>query len=324
MPLYLAAGLLAFMALGSLIALYAAARSEITLEFQPQVADKNTQVKLAVKIQETIFSRPLRGDIELPPHLTASPVPAQSKANQTEILELSTANLSKLYLNCVYHGEIAINRAQFIGTDIFGLWRYVKHLKSHPKLAILPNLTQQNLAKPRSNYEEFEPSVLIRPFQVGDDLRQINWKATAKKGELMSRESDRSNAEVLLLVISKSTWDSGDLDYREKIIETALGIFDHAKANGLKTVILHHHQLLAPLDLLAAKRSLVGLDYRRAKIAVVNSSLSVMLLGAAESKELISSFQAQLTQANLGAQQELKVALSSSALARIKVIEVAK
>ena len=75
-------------------------------------------------------------------------------------------------------------------------------LRKYNLLAISNNLTQYGIKKVRrlGHTMEFEQ---IKEYVLGDDLRTINWKATAKKNQLMVNQFQDEKAQPIYSVIDK-------------------------------------------------------------------------------------------------------------------------
>jgi uncharacterized protein (DUF58 family) len=68
-----------------------------------------------------------------------------------------------------------------------------------------------------------EPSLFagVRPYQPGDQLRRIHWKATARLGRTVSRRYDPARERELLLAVDIQTWpgDYWMLNWEEDLVE---------------------------------------------------------------------------------------------------------
>ncbi|KAF1012739.1 MAG: hypothetical protein GAK31_03956 [Stenotrophomonas maltophilia] len=74
----------------------------------------------------------------------------------------------------------------------------------------------------------------MREYRVGDSLRQLDWKATARARKLVSREyQDEKNQQLVLLV---------DTGRRMLVSESGLSHFDHALNAALVVAYLALHQ----------------------------------------------------------------------------------
>ncbi len=78
----------------------------------------------------------------------------------------------------------------------------------------------------RQNEEVF-PDVELRKFVAGDSIRAVNWKASARAGELFTRKyMDEANPEVFLLTDFSHSGLNGEdkIILEDKIVEASLGI----------------------------------------------------------------------------------------------------
>ncbi|WP_150306805.1 DUF58 domain-containing protein [Planctomonas psychrotolerans] len=82
-----------------------------------------------------------------------------------------------------------------------------------------------------------EDDLITREYQLGDPLRRVHWRATARHGELMVRqEEQRSNPEAMVLLDSDSRHypgaDARSSDAFERAVELAASVALHLRAAG--------------------------------------------------------------------------------------------
>jgi len=77
----------------------------------------------------------------------------------------------------------------------------------------------------------------IRGYQPGDDFRQINWKATARRGELMTSEHMREVGGACYLVLEAVAPDYFD---RDRLAAAFLGIANNLTMQGTAFGVLVH------------------------------------------------------------------------------------
>ncbi|MEI8241043.1 MAG: DUF58 domain-containing protein [Actinomycetota bacterium] len=83
-----------------------------------------------------------------------------------------------------------------------------------------------------------------REYVPGDDLRRINWKSTARTGELIVRETTREGVRHCTVVLDTFEFEYDDPDAFERAVVAAASIVACAAAEGVAT------RLVAPgLDL---------------------------------------------------------------------------
>lgn len=77
----------------------------------------------------------------------------------------------------------------------------------------------------------------IREYQAGDDLRQINWKATARRGKLITNERMREVGGTCYLVLEAVSPDYFD---RDRLAATFLGIANTLTIQGSRFGFVIH------------------------------------------------------------------------------------
>jgi uncharacterized protein (DUF58 family) len=114
-------------------------------------------------------------------------------------------------------GEYHFGKLNIYTTSVFGLiarrfsfndqamiptYPSFMQLRKYNLLAISNNLTQYGIKKVRrlGHTMEFEQ---IKEYVLGDDLRTINWKATAKKNQLMVNQFQDEKSQPIYSVIDK-------------------------------------------------------------------------------------------------------------------------
>lgn len=117
--------------------------------------------------------------------------------------------------------------------SLLWLWRHVRVAGAPQRVRVYPNfapltrfalfsaeqasrLVGAHLKRRRGEGTDFHQ---MREYRVGDSLRQIDWKATARSRKLISREyQDEKNQQLVMLI---------DTGRRMMAREDALGHFDH-------------------------------------------------------------------------------------------------
>ena len=147
-------------------------------------------------------------------------IPIQFQVRNFKIdrkLDASSITELKYELRPVERGEYHFGRLNIYVTSIFGLvarrftaddnamvptYPSFMQLRKYDLLAISNNLHQYGIKKIRriGHTMEFEQ---IKDYVLGDDLRTINWKATAKKNQLMVNQFQDEKSQPIYSVIDK-------------------------------------------------------------------------------------------------------------------------
>ena len=139
-------------------------------------------------------------DFKIDRKLKASSVAElQYQLRPTERGEYHFGNLN-IYVTSVF-GLIA-RRFTFDDSSMVPTYPSFIQLRKYDLLAISNNLHQYGIKKVRrlGHTMEFEQ---IKEYVMGDDLRTINWKATAKKNELMVNQFQDEKSQPVYSVIDK-------------------------------------------------------------------------------------------------------------------------
>ena len=121
-------------------------------------------------------------------------------------------------------GEYQLGPLRFEQADLFGLWRKTRQFDVGETILVRPKI--HNLLGDATGRHQQAPSRTANPalsssiafdrlraYVVGDDLRRVHWKTSARAGELMVRETLDEIVDDILIVIDDNTGDNtGDLD----------------------------------------------------------------------------------------------------------------
>ncbi|MEM9680983.1 MAG: DUF58 domain-containing protein, partial [Bacteroidota bacterium] len=147
-------------------------------------------------------------------------IPVQFQVRNFKIvrkLDPSSYTELKYELRPVERGEYHFGKLNIYVTSVFGLVarRFISddkvmiptypsfiQLRKYDLIAISNNLLQYGIKKVRrlGHTMEFEQ---IKDYVLGDDLRTINWKATAKKGQLMVNQFQDEKSQPVYSIIDK-------------------------------------------------------------------------------------------------------------------------
>ena len=147
-------------------------------------------------------------------------IPVQFQVRNFKIerkLNASSTSEIEYILRPVERGEYHFGKLNIYVTSVFGLisrrfsyddggmvptYPSFMQLRKYDLLAISNNLHQYGIKKIRKigHTMEFEQ---IKEYVLGDDLRTINWKATAKRNELMVNQYQDEKSQPIYSVIDK-------------------------------------------------------------------------------------------------------------------------
>ena len=143
-------------------------------------------------------------------------------------------------------GDAHFGAATLRGHSPLGLWRYTARLGESESIRVYPNFAATTrfdelvqaartrdvgIKRQRLRGEGLEFHQL-REYRAGDSIRQIDWKATSRKRELISREYEAEHDQRIVFLL--------DCSRRMRTKDGDLSHFDH----GLNAMILLAHVAL--------------------------------------------------------------------------------
>jgi uncharacterized protein (DUF58 family) len=106
-------------------------------------------------------------------------------------------------------------------------------------LALPPRSWQGDMSVKRWVVEDPFRRIGVRPYRSGDSLRQVNWSATARTGELQAHQLDTTADYDVLIVLNvedhAEVWRTiNDVETIEQGIRIAAGAAMHLIRNGME------------------------------------------------------------------------------------------
>lgn len=156
-------------------------------------------------------------------------------------------------LKCNRRGNYELGNLQVQIGDIFGFITrkaIVKdsiHLTVYPKVrpiekfAITGRESFGKLSSTQKYNEDYSSIKDIRKYQPGDSMKRINWKVSAKKGELHVKNYDYSskvNIQVYLDFQLDKYYHDKEALVEEKAVECCVSIINHALKQSIDTTLI--------------------------------------------------------------------------------------
>ena len=150
-------------------------------------------------------------------------------------------------IRSVYRGEYTVGIKDITFYDFLGLFRFkltpkkLHKLLVTPRIISIPDLSLDSAtddATTSKNYllgEDYSNVAELRAFQPTDSYRQIHWKASAKKGELISKNfhEEEQHAATFFIDNVRTSDDLKDaLDAEDKMIEMVASAMSHCYRAG--------------------------------------------------------------------------------------------
>lgn len=131
-------------------------------------------------------------------------------------------------------GVYELGPARLRSGDIFGLFSRDQHVERRSRIVVYPRTVDLGdmalpsrrplgeLAGGQRWYEDPSRISGVRDYRAGDSFRRIDWKATARRGELQSRTYEPSASRQLLLCLNTQTIVPAWAGYRPDVLERCI------------------------------------------------------------------------------------------------------
>jgi uncharacterized protein (DUF58 family) len=217
-----------FTGVGLLLARAPRIGAEVELDQERVVEGEEADVSVA--LDAGIGAERVEVLLELPWQL----VPVQGGNPRTIRLVDGEGRRLTYRLHCTRWGAFRVGRIYFRTEDAFGLYRHEAVLDRRTPLKVYPTEEAvRNLLRPvetqvfsgnhvaRQKGEGIEFADL-RPFVAGDRIRHVNWRASARRGELWVNEHHAErNADVVIFLDSFAEARQGDLSTLDPALRAA-------------------------------------------------------------------------------------------------------
>ncbi|MFD9894346.1 DUF58 domain-containing protein [Amycolatopsis sp. NPDC059027] len=139
-------------------------------------------------------------------------------------------------------------------TDPFGLCEFERELIAHSRLVVVPQvfplwglpsgagIGAGDDGTIRLHAGQGEPDVIVRQYRMGDDLRKVHWRSTARRDEIMVRVEERpwrGGTTVLLDHRAAAHHGAGPAASLEWAVSFAASVALHLRRSG------HHVRLVS-------------------------------------------------------------------------------
>ena len=157
----------------------------------------------------------------------------------------------KTKLLCRYRGEYCVGIKQIVVKDFLGLFSVTYRIKEplsvivSPAIVHLPSLSDKEMFadSDRDNLQKKPvPDIPVREYMTGDEMRFINWKASAIMQKLMVRErhgEDKSGVAILMDPGRYTTAEEKYLPAENKIIEQVIALSLYYATNNIPADVIY-------------------------------------------------------------------------------------
>lgn len=230
-PLVLAAALLLLAAMGAVHA--RASRRTIRIGVNlagARYVPRGTAARINLSLSAPLVWSPATIYLDLPAALGG---PRHIHAAPRLTLDLPT----------MAHGPHELGEATLNHRDLFGLFSLSTKARVVPTtgavVPVAPRVTAQPRSGPRQGHGATTIGPLPRPYVPGDDVRRIHWKATARTGDLMTRDDEPSPGDLTVIAADPNLITATDsspeaLECAERavddIVTRALDVLNHGNS----------------------------------------------------------------------------------------------
>lgn len=155
---------------------------------------------------------------------------------------------------CKYRGEYEVGIKEIVISDFWGLFSIKFRVRERKKVIAAPKLIQLDELKSVSDISEMvqkdhlqttELDVVTREYAAGDALKQVNWKATAREGKLMSRRPVGEEKRGIALVFDTKRYSAKPevyLPIENRVLEIVLALSFFMSKNNTSVSYFYHQE----------------------------------------------------------------------------------
>ena len=202
-----------------------------------QIDSRNLVAGRPVPFYFTLMNEYHFGFCSIKVHFFSSYSKISSLDDDTEYELLPHSGIKKdTQLICRYRGEYEVGIKTVEITDFLRLFRFRYNNKETLRVAVKPDLIKLEEIKSMDLSQTMfrnafvnptEPDIEVRKYSDGDDVRMINWKASARSGELLVRKMIAREREGVCVINGTKRID-GDmsvyLPLENKILELTIAL----------------------------------------------------------------------------------------------------
>ncbi|MBO5551108.1 MAG: DUF58 domain-containing protein [Lachnospiraceae bacterium] len=153
--------------------------------------------------------------------------------------------LKKTGLICRYRGQYDVGVKKIIVEDFLGLFSYEYNIREPLNVIVSPAMihitelrdSKSTAASTRDSYtNRTEPDIPVKEYVQGDDIRFLNWKASASMNKLMIRERKSEEKNGIAIIIDPKRYGSRIEEYlppENKMTELLLALSFYYMDNNI-------------------------------------------------------------------------------------------
>lgn len=224
----------------------------------PEIGTKGDMLNLDITLyNDTLFIFPY---IRLHYRMLPSREAAVRRSTSFSVMPRSNARISEP-IYCPFRGRFPIGLTSVDFCDIFGLFRVTRRVGANqwqkplnllikPRIVELPGLPlpsqEVESAIPRNTQRTEESAQVngLRDYQIGDTMRRVHWKATARTGSLMIKEYEMQATASPIIYMDCCTSSLEEIDrliIEDLLIECVVSAGNYLLGQGLEFDLVMHN-----------------------------------------------------------------------------------
>ncbi|MFC7465373.1 DUF58 domain-containing protein [Brachybacterium sp. GCM10030252] len=240
---YLAAALLLALLIGAAGILI----SRIGLDARRQVLDDAVPVGSVARVQLDLVGRPPLTVLPLGRGAVREHLPAALGGQG----DLTLARHMPHVLRVSHRGPHELGPISIIVRDVFGLFHLRRTIEDGQRITGLPVVAELTPAAARATGITREGTVgaamapgvgeigpIARPYATGDDIRRIHWRASARTGQLMTREDEPAEGHSAVVVLDTTRRGEPDPEVEDRLVSHAATVLESLGQNGWEVRVL--------------------------------------------------------------------------------------
>lgn len=230
---------------------------DLKVDFSKNVANYGEDIEL-IEVAENKKSLPL------PFIILKFEVPRQIKFYDSSIITTSdytyredmltmkafSKHTRRIKVKCRKRGYYTFPRVGIATSDLFLMEHFSKEFKNDSELVVLPEVIPSNLIQmlmsvtlsdvqcPRTILTDPFAIAGIREYGPGDPMKSINWKASAKTGELLVNQNASTCMKKVHIIVNLEEYDpKGSVSLLERSISLAYSYLAELTSLGIPSAI---------------------------------------------------------------------------------------
>lgn len=201
---------------------------------------RNRSWLLAPRVEVSLFVSNLSGDVDAITHERFALLPHE----QRELVLSARFDHVGAY-------QVGIHALRVF--DLVGIFCRQRKAFEHQEVLVMPRIAeikQLSISQEQaSDSSQFRQSVIsdgydyvgMREYELGDSMKNVHWKASARFEQLLTRVRERQINPGMCIVADRCTlWPSGEelMCMYDAVIESTLSLASYARANGIECSVV--------------------------------------------------------------------------------------